>query len=57
MKPSGLSVSNNNFRILGIIIDTFAELRENSHLIEWYLFQNYFSFFAFILKNLQEIRK
>ena len=57
MKPSGLSVSNNKFRILGIIIDTFAELRENSNLIEWYLFQNYFSFFAVILKNFQENRK
>lgn len=57
MKPSGLSVSNIKFRILGIIIDTFAELRENSNLIEWYLFQNYFSFFAVILKNFQENRK
>lgn len=57
MKPSGLSVSNNKFRILGIIIDTFAELRENSNLIEWYLFQNTCPFFAVILKNFQENRK
>jgi hypothetical protein len=35
MIGSSFPIDDGSLRILGIIIDTFAELRENSNLIEW----------------------